>query len=75
MHLHPNSSNLAARFLEQSSQFRDKLAQFCGYRAIVRAKYQGLPLQLQHMAGARQRRRGQPFIQALQRNKLLRLAG
>ncbi len=75
--LHPylNSSNLATRALEQTGQFRGKLAQFCGRRAVVRGDCQGLPLQLQHTAGAHQGGRCYPLIVPLQCNKLCRLKG
>ena len=75
--LHPNlnSSNLAPPVLKQLDQFRGELAQFGGYRAVIRSKRQGLLFQLQYMAGARQSGGGNQFVMTLQCLQLSGLAG
>lgn len=66
MHPHLNSSNLVPPVPEQLGQFRGKLAQFCGNRAIVCGEQQDIPFQIHHMAGACQRGRGNLFVVPLQ---------
>lgn len=70
MHAHLNSSNLVPPVPEEPGQFGDELAQFCGNRPIIRSEQQYLLLQIQHMAGARQRRRCDLLIKQLQRLQL-----